>query len=177
MPPPRRLLAPKVPTGEVHRHVLTVTALGKPIGQGRISSYGKGHTVHSNAKTLLPWRERLYFAARAAVAHQDERTFPIDGPVAAEISFTLDKPITAPVRRRTWPTRRPDLDHLVRAALDALTKVVWTDDARVIDVHTRKCYPGEHPAALHTAGVVITVYAVEPEESDEAVPARRESSA
>lgn len=168
LPPgyPSRRVPVKAPTGEVHRPVLTVTAFGKPIGQGRVSSYGKGRTAHSNEKTLLPWRERLYFAARAAVAHEDEGTFPLDGPVAAEINFTVDKPITAPVRTRTWPMRRPDLDHLVRAALDALTKVVWTDDARVIDVHARKLYPGEHPAALHTAGVVIAVYAVEPEEAE-----------
>lgn len=160
-PGPYRLLGPW----------FTLTVLGDPVGQGRISFLGKGRpAVHSNAKTLLPWRAQVQQAAEDAIASGfwHTRTWPIEGqPVAVDVTFTMRKPLAAPKRRTTWPITRPDSDHLLRAVLDALTAAgAWRDDSQVVEATVRKAYPGEHAQALHVPGAQIYVYTVgQPEET------------
>jgi Holliday junction resolvase RusA-like endonuclease len=88
---------------------LHVTVVGTPVGQGRLSYVGRGRVVHSNAKTLKPWREKIAAHVRAQMTGED---WPIDGPVKVEIVFYLARPKSAP--HRMWPHKRPDIDHLAR---------------------------------------------------------------
>jgi len=62
----------------------------------------------------------------------------LQGPVSVSLAFTLPKPKSAPKRTRTWPTKRPDLDKLVRAVLDALTGTIFHDDSQVIQLTASK---------------------------------------
>ena len=45
------------------------------------------------------------------------------------------------------PDRAPDLDKLVRAALDALTGIVFGDDGQVCELYAHKLY-GDGPGSL-----------------------------
>lgn len=128
---------------------------GVPVPQGSIRHLGRGRpAVHSNAKTLEPWRKTVQWAAEEALG----TTGPITGPVRVEMTFTVPKPLSAPKRRRTWPTARPDVDKLVRAVGDALTAAgAWHDDAQIVELTARKVYPGEGHDALPVPGAVITV--------------------
>lgn len=95
---------------------------------------------------------------RAAVA---SHKWPIVGPAALRMVFTLPKPKSAPKRTRILPAKRPDWDKLARSTGDALTDAgVYRDDAQVIDASVRKVFPGEDPEALHVPGAVITVWPV-----------------
>jgi hypothetical protein len=38
------------------------------------------------------------------------------------------------------------------------TAQAWEDDGRVIESHSRKVYPGEHPDALPEPGAIIRLY-------------------
>jgi crossover junction endodeoxyribonuclease RusA len=60
--------------------------------------------------------------------------------VAIELHFGLPKPKSAPKRRRVWPDKRPDLDKLIRAVLDALTQVIFADDSQVVEIRATKDY-------------------------------------
>lgn len=148
--------------------VLSFTVLGTPVGQGRISFLGKGRpAIHSNQDRLLPWRELVQHAAedaiRAEMPSLEHRsyTFPLDGPVGLYACFTLPKAKSAPKKQVTYPTKRPDGSHLLRAVEDAMTNAgVWVDDSQLVDEHISKVYPGEHVQALHVPGVLIRVYTV-----------------
>lgn len=141
---------------------LTFTVRGIPIGQGRITTYGRGMSVHSNAKTLKPWRNAVAFAAEAATeAALGPHPYPLDGPVGLYVCFTVPKPKNAPKRRRSYPITRPDLSHLLRAVEDALTAAgVWRDDSQLVDERAVKAYPGEHQHALTVPGALIRVYPI-----------------
>lgn len=140
---------------------------GTPIGQGRISFVGKGRAIHSNHKTLIPWREKIAAEAKAAAARQGWN--PLDAPVRLRATFYLDRPKHHRTARGllrsnapTWPAKRPDLDHLLRALGDALTGIAWYDDSQIVQVRGAKrfCDPA---AAMQTPGVVIEVHpALEP---------------
>lgn len=52
-----------------------------------------------------------------------------------------------------YPTTRPDLLKVARAVEDALTSVVWVDDAQIVEESLRKAYgdsEGVHIAVAHT---------------------------
>jgi len=76
---------------------------------------------------------------------------PFQGPVSAHLEFRFPRPKSHyrggkidPDRLRkdasSFVIRRPDLDKLCRAVLDALTGVVWVDDALIAQLAAVKCY-------------------------------------
>jgi Holliday junction resolvase RusA-like endonuclease len=93
------------------------------------------------------WQHLVADGASRAIALRpavDRRL--LEGGVRLSIAFYLPTPQkfqTGPyVRGRALPphTTKPDLDKLVRAVKDALTKIAWRDDAQVIDVVAIKRY-------------------------------------
>ena len=128
------------------------------VGYGRSRKTGRAVPLmrESSAK-VKPWRDKVQAAIQAALlTGQAQR---IAGPVRADITFTMPKPVNAPKRRRTYPAVTPDIDKLERSTYDAITKAgAWEDDGRVIETHSRKVYPGEHPDALDQPGALIRLY-------------------
>ncbi len=45
------------------------------------------------------------------------------------------------------PTKKPDLDNIVKAILDACNKIIWRDDSQVVTIIARKYY-GEVPRTI-----------------------------
>jgi crossover junction endodeoxyribonuclease RusA len=60
-------------------------------------------------------------------------------PVEITIEFMFLRPATCP-KKRYWPVVKPDVDKLLRATLDALTGVLFSDDAQVVRVLMDKVY-------------------------------------
>ena len=129
---------PNVRTRASRRDVLiSFQVHGLPVAQGSTRVWmvkGKPVTT-SSAKGLGAWRRLV-----ADVAQDYAPEEPWDGPVGIELHFGLPKPKSAPKRRRVWPDKRPDLDKLCRAVLDALTYVIFSDDSQVIDLRAYKDY-------------------------------------
>lgn len=148
---------------------LAVKVRGLPIGQGNLRHLGAGRpAVHQNAKTLKPWRAQVQAAVEDALGTHGVT----EGPIAADLTFTMRKPASAPKRRRTWPDKRPDIDHLLRACLDSIVAAgAVKDDAQVVQVTARKAFPGEHPQALPVPGLRLYLYEVGDPIGDERVEA------
>ncbi|OMB79239.1 RusA family crossover junction endodeoxyribonuclease [Mycolicibacterium conceptionense] len=102
---------------------------GKAAPQGSKRHVGRGILVESS-KEVGPWRERVALAAHEAMAGRPV----IDGAVSVTLAFVLPRPKSAPKTRTPLATKRPDLDKLERACLDALTDVVFADDSQVISL-------------------------------------------
>lgn len=110
--------------------------VGKPGGKQRAV------VVDKNPKDLRAWRHAVSDAA------QPVAPVPVwTGPVEVVLRFRLQRPKGEPTHRglgkarhpiRTWPDRRPDLDKLERAVLDALTGVVFADDSQVVRLDASK---------------------------------------
>lgn len=116
------------------------TVEGDPAPKGSMKAFwsprhGKVVSMHDNPRTV-PWQQAVMNAA--ARARGAEAT--IMGAVAVTIRFHLERPISLP-KRETLPTktRGSDLDKLIRAVLDALTKArVYRDDAQVVALAVSK---------------------------------------
>lgn len=117
--------------GEDVLNEIRFTVYGVAAGKGSATSFfsaKQGRTFTHSPKSTQSW-ERL---VRVIAQEHVPAGGLVDGPVEMGLRFFLPKPKSAPKRRRTWPDRKPDLDKLVRAVLDALTGVIYTDDARVV---------------------------------------------
>lgn len=125
-----------------------VPAIMWPKGGGQPMPYLRS----DNAGALRKWRGVI--TGMAKVVHNGRP--PIDSPVAVYLEFSLPRPKSV---RRAHHSVKPDVDKLVRAVLDGLTKArVWVDDSRVVSLAAHKLY-GDIP------GVWIVVRTLQDGES------------
>jgi hypothetical protein len=114
--------------------VISFRVDGQPIPQGSMKVIN-GHIIHSQGSALAAWRSAIGLSAKAAGAK------PTLEAVSMTLVFIMNKPRTV---TRLDPTVPPDLDKLVRAALDALTAIAYKDDSQVIEIRAMKVY-SEYP--------------------------------
>jgi crossover junction endodeoxyribonuclease RusA len=105
---------------------------GRPAPQGSKRHVGGGILVESS-KAVGPWRTMV-----AWTVSQVWLGAPLAGPVSLELEFVMPRPTGTPKRRTPPAIKKPDADKLIRAVLDALTKVVWADDSVITDIRARK---------------------------------------
>jgi Holliday junction resolvase RusA-like endonuclease len=123
------------------------TIIGEPAPAGSKRAFRNPHSgrvqvVDASAKTK-PWQAQV-----AAEAHERWVAGMLDGPIEVEFTFYRPRPRahygqgknsmllkhSAPVH----PSTRPDVLKLARAVEDALTGVVWRDDAQIVTEVLRK---------------------------------------
>jgi crossover junction endodeoxyribonuclease RusA len=106
---------------------------GKPAPQGSKRHVGHGILTESS-KAVGPWRTLVAWHVA-----QQWRAAPLDGPIAVRLEFVMPRPSSTPKKKVTPPAiKRPDVDKLQRAIFDAVTGVLWRDDAQVVDVCATK---------------------------------------
>ena len=137
-------------------------AEGFPAPQGSKTHVGGGRLIESS-RQVGPWRGTVRRAAIRAMGGRPPRT----GPLEVYLRFIMPRPKSHLRKGRAqtdgWRllpsaprhhTGKPDVDKLVRAALDALTGVCWCDDAQVVAVHGEKSYAYR---AAPTPGVYVII--------------------
>lgn len=111
---------------------LSVSVEGIPAAQGSKRHVGNGRLIEQS-KRVKPWRTSVRVAAWDAVLNAGHPGFPAGTPVQVEVTFVMRRPAATPKRRTPPAVKRPDVDKLSRACLDALSEAgVWIDDAQVV---------------------------------------------
>lgn len=92
---------------------------------------------------------------------------PLEGPIHASVLCLMRRPLDHFVARRRdrplkerapkWCTTTPDVDNLAKAALDALNRLAWKDDAQVAACDVVKRYP----VGSERVGVTIRIRTLE----------------
>jgi Holliday junction resolvase RusA-like endonuclease len=103
--------------------------------------------ITDSNRNLKSWQTLIAEAASYALQQLPvaERELLADG-VRLTVAFYLPRPKTMP-KRVTAHTKAPDCSKLVRSLEDALTAVVYRDDAQIVDLIAMKRYapPGQPP--------------------------------
>lgn len=86
---------------------------------------------------LKDWRGDIRSEAQRAVSGP-----PAAFAVGVVVLFSLPRPPSRPASRYPFPDVSPDVDKLLRAALDAMTGIVFDDDKRVTAAPPLKRYAG-----------------------------------
>ena len=121
--------------------VIAFVVLGTPVPQGSMKGFiPKGWNrpilTSDNSKTK-PWKQQISGTAAALNVAGFER----DIPVCVDIDFYFLRPASA--KKRKGMTVKPDKDKLERAVYDALTGILFADDAQVVDGRVRKLYAAQ----------------------------------
>ena len=118
-----------------------VYARPEPQGSARAFVVNGRAVVTSTNKKLKPYRQELTHTAMNALAG-DGTAAPMAGkhvPVSMVIDFHLERPKSIP-KKRNHLVVKPDMDKLIRSTLDALTGIIYQDDAQVVELNVRKHY-------------------------------------
>ena len=131
---------------------------GTPVGKGRprASRVGKGVRMFTPEKTAN-YESLVATAAHAAM----EGRAPILTACEATMEIRLQVPASWSKKKQAqaldglmFPTKKPDVDNVVKAIFDALNGIVWGDDVQVVQLSLRKRYGA-------TPGVTVAVRGVE----------------
>jgi crossover junction endodeoxyribonuclease RusA len=106
---------------------------GRPAPQGSKRYVGNGISVESS-KAVKPWRADI--REHVAPLHAGS---PLQGALSVRLEFVMPRPSSCPKRSTPPAVRRPDVDKLARAVLDALGSAgLWRDDAQVVQLAVAK---------------------------------------
>lgn len=113
---------------------LSVFVPGHPAPQGSKRFLGvkggKGVTVESSKK-VAPWRADIREKVAEKVS-DDLIQFPRGRAVTVDLVFVMPRPASTSKRFTPPAVKRPDVDKLARAVLDALSSAeLWVDDSQV----------------------------------------------
>lgn len=120
---------------------------GEPVAKARprFSKYGHAYTPKKTAQ----YEKKVKNTYRT-----QPNAFKFDGNAALMVSIIFSMPIPQSYskKRRKWIldgyehyTKKPDLDNLAKAVLDALNGVAWCDDSQIVTLNLRKEY-SENPS-------------------------------
>lgn len=129
----------------------TFTVIGKPEPGGSKSGFIHPHTKHvvvvDANKKLKPWQKEV---KRQVLEQLGGQKLLLDGPLAVRFRFYLARPqghygtgsnaLRIKDSAPALPIVRPDVLKLSRGVEDALTDIVWHDDAQIVDEYLEKHY-------------------------------------
>lgn len=127
----------------------TVPGVPAPGGSKKAFAHPKTGkiVVLDDARDNAGWRARVAVFARRAMEGRE----PLTDPLQLVIVFRMPRPKRhygtgrnagelKPWARSARPATKPDVTKLIRAAEDAMTGIVWRDDALVVEQLASKVY-------------------------------------
>lgn len=105
--------------------------------------------THDDRAAVKAWAKTIKLVASAHAPEQ-----PLEGAVGLRVDFVVPRPKSVSEKRRPHAICKPDVDKYLRLLQDALTGVLYVDDAQVVRVAVEKSY-GDDP------GVHVRVWEIE----------------
>lgn len=131
--------------------MIAVFIPGNPAPQGSKRHLGNGIMIES-CKRVKGWRSDIRGHLLDCNGKPKAR---FDGAVHVDVEFVMTRPKSTPKRSTPPAIKKPDIDKLIRSALDSITSAcVWNDDSQVVSVTASKRIAkiGETPGChLHIA--------------------------
>ncbi|OAQ21016.1 RusA family crossover junction endodeoxyribonuclease [Thermosulfurimonas dismutans] len=118
-----------------------VRGVPRPQGRPRIVRFANGKAGLKDPEASRDWKNYVRMCVAERVAE------PLSGPVALELWFYLPVPKSFSRKKRLaalsgeiLPAKKPDLDNLVKAVLDAILGVAVLDDRQIVELRAGKLY-------------------------------------
>jgi len=123
---------------QIHFTVPQVAGKGRP----RFARQGTFVKTYTDSKTLT-YEKSIQTYAKQAMGS----TSPLIGAVAAYIYIRVPIPKSyakalrnACIQGLARPTKKPDIDNVVKAIFDGMNGIVYLDDKQVVDLYLTKVY-------------------------------------
>lgn len=113
---------------------LTFEVPGKVRGKGRPRFMRNGHTyTDKNTTAYEKLIQASYLKSTSYISQKSVR-------ISMYVCFAPNKTDTKKnkvikLKNSLWPSKKPDVDNVVKVVLDALNKVAYSDDTQVNEIH------------------------------------------
>lgn len=122
--------------------MIVFTIPGEPVAKGRARSFVRnGHVAHYTPEKTAKYENLVKLAASAAMAGRAPYQVALSVTVTAHMgigSSWSKKRQQSALSGHERPTKRPDLDNVLKAIKDGMNGVVWRDDSQVVRVVAEK---------------------------------------
>lgn len=139
---------------------------GEPVPKARPRFTMQG----GKARTYTPASSAAYETTIGLLAHAAMRAAgivePLAGALHVQVQAFFPVPQSWSKKRKaaaSWHASRPDLDNVVKAALDGLNRVAFADDGQVASVYATKAYSA-------TPRLEVSVYEIGAQKPSECAP-------
>lgn len=127
--------------------MIRIEVAGKPQGKGRARSFRRGNFIgHYTPENTRTYEGLIRSAAIEAMNGHGR----IEGPVELRLTAIFDVPESYSRTKRSEalagvlkPTKKPDLDNIIKAFCDGLNGVVFKDDVQIVRGEYAKKYGPE----------------------------------
>lgn len=120
----------------------TIHAVPKPKGRPRVTRSGHAFTPKATREY-----EQLIVSEWEV---QHGKVTPIENPIAVRVMFYMPIPKATSNKARERmavglevPAKKPDIDNLLKAVLDALNGKAYHDDNQIVEISAKKLYSTE----------------------------------
>lgn len=132
---------------------VTIQVSGHPQGKGRARAFRRGnHIGHYTPAKTRSYEGTIRYAAQQEMG----RSLPFDGPVFVQLTAIFDIPKSYSRAEKAnamtgslKPTKKPDIDNIIKAWVDAMNGVVFKDDCQIVRGEYAKVY-GPAPLVVAT---------------------------
>lgn len=134
--------------GSGHWEKMEFRILLEPRQQDRVRDrIVKTKTGRAYSQKYKSTKQQLYERQLAAFICEQSPDGPLKGPIILDIQSYIEVPSSktkkfhaAADRGEEWPTGKPDASNLLKNLEDIGNKILWVDDAQIVDVRIRKSY-------------------------------------
>lgn len=123
---------------------ITFTVYGQPVAKARARAFVRqGHISHYTPDKTARYENLVALTAAKAMQGTPLIQHPIKLTIQAFLAIPQswsDKKQQAAAAGQITPTKRPDLDNIVKAVKDGLNRIAWHDDAQVVICNASKHY-------------------------------------
>lgn len=128
--------------------MFSFTVPGEPVAKGRPRVVRQGNFV----KTFTPAKTVNYENwVKACFVEKHGGSQLLDGPLKIELGVYMSIPKSASNKKKIemlshniLPTKKPDLDNILKAVSDSLNTLAYNDDKQIVSVEMKKFY-SENP--------------------------------
>ena len=125
--------------------MIAFTVVGVASGMGSKRAFipkgWKRAIITDSNRNLRSWQSLVADAAGRAVTERGDAWCVLDGAVRLSLAFYLPRPKSLS-KKVTAHIKKPDCSKLIRATEDALTGIIFLDDAQVVELVAGKYYTG-----------------------------------
>jgi len=132
----------------MRKRIIQLTVPGEPQGKQRAKSARIGTGPKAYIKTYTPERTvnyETYIKQLFVVKYPD--FVPVEGALELELTASCTIPASTSKKRKALmesneirPTKRPDVDNLVKIVMDALESLAYKNDSQIVDESTHKFF-------------------------------------
>ena len=124
--------------------MVTFRVEGPPQGKGRPRFSTRGGFVKTyTPQTTVTYENMIKASAMVAMGASE----PLESPIAVFLHVTKGIPasytkkrIEACLNGSERPTKKPDIDNILKCYLDAMNNIVYKDDKQVVTIHATQVY-------------------------------------